>query len=465
MQASSSTQGAVRVGLIGADRFIHKMTDVARKSGNANLRVVPGSYPNLTETQSAQRIAEEVDVLLFAGPLPYDIVVRESDGDLGVPATYVPTGGPALHASLVRALSEGLDPRRMSIDSMAKTAISDAYTEVGLSARKTHAMPYEERYGLNAYRDFHLDLFREDKTSGAITTIPAVLDDLRAEGVPTLLMEPALLTLRQSLNNAILLGSGARFEESRIAVVIAQLPDSALPPRTSPAQYWYQELRLALHRELLREARRMDAIVLSHDQKSFLIFTTYGSLRMATDDLTRAPFVQRVSKALSIDLEVGVGLGRSTVEAENNAYRAIARSGGPETRAAYLVGGDGTNLRLAIGSEPVEAPEEGEEQGDDRFVAILRTLVDALNDSGDGRLVVDADTVARITQVTLRTARRTLQSLVAQGLAWPLPPARTRKVGRPPMLYQLLDERLQPADDHTPSDKLTEAITAADPRE
>lgn len=440
MRAGAPT-GVVRVGLIGADRFVHKMTDVARKSGHPNLRLIPGPFLNESDAKSAQKIAGDVDVLLFAGPLPYDRTVSQV-GDLGVPATYVPTGGPALHAALVRAQSDGIDPRRVSIDSMARNDIADAYSEVGLSARQTHAMPYEERFDINAYRDFHLGLFRKGRTSGAITTIPRVVEELQAADVPVLMMEPALLTLRQSLQTAVLLGSGAQFEESRIAVVIVQLPASALPPRTSPAQYWYQELRLALHRELLREARRMDAIVLPHDQNSFLVFTTYGSLRLVTEDLTSAPFVQRVSSALSIDLEVGVGLGRSTVEAENNAYRAIGRSAAGEGRAAYLVSGDGTSLRLAADAEVNDGPITDEEDGDDRLTGVLRTLVDHLSDSGDGRLVVDAGMVASITGVTLRTARRTLQSLVSQGLAWPLPPARTKKVGRPPMLYQLLGERL-----------------------
>lgn len=445
MRGNGTPSSVVRVGLIGADRFVHKMTDIARKVGHPNLRLIPGPFLNESDAKSAQKIAGEVDVLLFAGPLPYDRTISQL-GELGVPATYVPTGGPALHASLVRALTDGLDPRRLSIDSMAKGDIADAYTEVGVSSRQTHSMPYEERIDIATYVEFHRALYAKERTTGAITTIPRVLDQLRDAGIPALLMEPALLTLRQSLQTAVLLGSGAQFEESRIAVIIVQFPASTLPPRTSPAQYWFQELRLALQRELLREARRMDAIVLPHDQDSFLVFTTYGSLRLVTDDLTTAPFVQRVSNALSIDLEVGIGLGRSTVEAENNAYRAIARSGSGEGRSAYLVSGDGTSLRLTADGAVPELPNEDTEDSDDRLLGVLRTLVEHLTDSGDGRLVVEASTVAQITGVTLRTARRTLQALVTQGLAWPLPPARTKKVGRPPMLYQLLGERL---DDET----------------
>src|SRR5690606_25928286 len=61
---------------------------------------------------------------------------------------------------------------------------------------------------------------------------------------------------------------------------------------------------------------------------------------------------------------------------------------------------------------------------------------------GDDDRVVDAETVAELLGVTLRTARRMLHSLVDEGLAWPMPPARSSKVGRPPRLYQLLVEKV-----------------------
>lgn len=67
----------------------------------------------------------------------------------------------------------------------------------------------------------------------------------------------------------------------------------------------------------------------------------------------------------------------------------------------------------------------------------------ALDAEGDSKRVVDADRIAKLQGVTLRTARRTLHNLVDAGLAWPMPPARQQKVGRPPVRYQLLDERLE----------------------
>jgi hypothetical protein len=186
----------------------------------------------------------------------------------------------------------------------------------------------------------------------------------------------------------------------------------------------------------------MDAIVLPHDQTSFLVITTLGSLRTITGDLETAPFLARVRETLNLDLQVGIGLGRSTLEAENNAYRAVAMAAADTGDLAYLVGSDDLVLKLPAESDAdaTTAPVADET----RDLETLRMLVQSLDETGDEARLVDAEQVAGILGVTLRTARRTLRGLVDSGLAWPMPATRAaRKVGRPPMVYQLLDERLK----------------------
>ncbi|MFD3403716.1 hypothetical protein ACFWUU_23735 [Kribbella sp. NPDC058693] len=440
VQGTGSRYEEVAVGLIGGESFVRRMVSVARQSSTPGLRVEPAVYRHESEApQLARQVMERVDVLLFAGPLPYDLTMAK--GDLSVPAVFVPPGSAALHAALVRATS-AFDPTRISVDSVTEQDVEDCYAEVSLPVQAVRVQPYQEELEPADYLAFHSKLFKAGRTVGAVTTIAGVAESLEADGVPTVLMRPSTQTLRETLRAAILTGSGARLSRSRIAIVIAQVPDSALPTRTSPAQYWYQELKLSLHHELLHDARRMDAIVLPHDQTSFLVITTLGSLRTITGDLETAPFLARVRETLNLDLQVGIGLGRSTLEAENNAYRAVAMAAADTGDLAYLVGSDDLVLKLPAESdaEATAAPVADET----RDLETLRMLVQSLDETGDEARLVDAEQVAGILGVTLRTARRTLRGLVDSGLAWPMPATRAaRKVGRPPMVYQLLDERLK----------------------
>lgn len=425
----------VTIGVVGGDDFVHRVMGVARESGDPAWRLVAAAYVDQADAWAhAAKIASRVDVCLFAGPLPHDLAVGR--GDLPVPATYVPVGGSSLYAALLRATLDDLfDIERVTIDSVSEPEVRSAYAELGLDARAVRVAPYVNPESAGRFLDFHRENHAAGHTTGAITTVPTVAAALADAGVPSLFMRATPATLRHSLHTAALIGGGARLSESRIVTMVVRVPDRVVPEHAGPSNYWYQDLKLALHRELLREARTMDATVLPRDEHSYLVITTMGSLTTATGDLTVAPFLGRVAAELSIDLEVGIGLGRSTREAELNAQAAVDKAAAAGRRVAYLVGPHDTVLRLpADRTTPVEQPVPAQ---DAKAVDTLGTLAAGLGTDH----VVDAVRAAELLGVTLRTARRTLQGLVDAGLAWPMPPARSAKVGRPPQLYQLLVEK------------------------
>ncbi|WP_328994148.1 hypothetical protein OG394_07025 [Kribbella sp. NBC_01245] len=430
----------VTVGVVGAEQIVHRTMALARELDNPSLRLVTAVYDDEHDAHAqASRIASRVDVYLFAGPLPYDMAVAA--GQLPVPATYVPSGGPAFFSTLLRGVLEDVfDPKRISVDTITKRELHHAYEEIGLSASGVRLMEYGGPEAADKFFDFHRKLYERGKTTGAVTTVPSVEAALRKADIPTLRMAPSAMTIRHALSTAILMGSGAKLEESRIVTMIVRVPGSALPAHASPSNYWYQELKLSLHRELLREARPMDAAVIPRDEHSFLIVTTMGSLRMATDDLSMAPFLGRIHKELGILLEIGIGLGRSTREAEVNAQSAVDKAAADGGRTAFIVGPRDTVLQMP--GDRSHVSERSTSTPDSKGAQVLARLAERLDELGDTERVVDAEKVAELLGVTLRTARRTLHTLVDEGLAWPMPPSHSSKVGRPPRPYQLLIEKL-----------------------
>ncbi|WP_052667015.1 hypothetical protein [Nitriliruptor alkaliphilus] len=432
----------ITIGVVGGDDAVQRTMAVARTADGPRWRIVPSVYEREDDAHAhAMRIAGRVDVYLFAGPLPHDLAMRH--GGLPVPADHVPVGGSALFAVLVRALVEdAVDPRRITIDSVSLEEVRTAYEEVGLDASGVHVAPYDDPASAAGFLDFHLERYRAGETTGAVTTVPTVAVALSDAGVPTLKMQPTVTAIRHALTRAALSGSGALSEESRIATMIVRIPSGVVPEHAGPSNYWYQELRLSLQAELLQLARSMDATVLPRDERSYLVVTTMGSLGVASDDLTLAPFVDAISSALSMDVEVGVGLGRSTREAEFNAETAVDKAAAGAGRAAYLVGPRGTVLRLPARRTADEQPDVPPPVPESKAVGTLRELASRLRAEGDSRAIVDAERVAALLGVTTRTARRSLSALVDEGLAWPMPPARSSRAGRPPRPYQLLVEKL-----------------------
>lgn len=443
-QLVNGTGEEVTIGVIGADEIVHRVMSVAREAGNRSWRLVAAIYSDEQEAHAqAMKIVSRVDVCLFAGPLPYDVATGR--GDLPVPATFVPLGGSAFYGTLLRGALEGtLDPRRVSVDSVATDDVIDAYREIGVDPSRVHVQQYVQPESAHEFLDFHRDLYERGETTGAVTTVPTVAAALADAGIPSLKMTPSGVTIRHALQTAALIGSGAKLEESRIVTMIVRVPSGTFPAHASPSNYWYQELKLSLHRELLRDARPMDAAVLARDEHSYLIVTTMGSLSMATDELTVAPFLGRVSAELGLQLEVGIGLGRSTREAELNAQAAVDKAAAAGGGTAYLVGPGETVLQLPAAHQDRSAAAVTNQPTarDSKAVDFLSRLAEKLDEEQHLERVVDAEKVAELLGVTLRTARRMLHTLVDEGLAWPMPPARSSKVGRPPRPYQLLVEKI-----------------------
>src|SRR5699024_12397760 len=187
------------------------------------------------------------------------------------------------------------------------------------------------------------------------------------------------------------------------------LPTPPLPNPTSSTILYFQRLKLSLHLTLLHEARRMDAAVLQRDEQSFLVITTMGSLRTGTDDLRRAPFLARISADLGIETEVGIGLGSTALQAEANAQDAVNLSAEPPGDRAYLIGGHGGPRSLP--ASPGHSPPAPGAPIPARHLETLRHIVEALGADGDHNYVVDAEQVASMKGVTVRTDRRTLRTL------------------------------------------------------
>lgn len=441
MPRISSSRRPVRVGFVGTAPAGRRLAQVAERM-DARIRLVPVSSdsPHRAHDRALQ-VEDEVDVVLYSGPLAYDLAMAQ--GGHSVPSLFVPPGGPALPTALLRAvLHEDVDLRRLSIDSVARAEVEDSYEELGVDVSGVHVMEYRESATAEDFLAFHGGLHEAGRTAAAITTLPSVAEKLTAQGRPALLMRPDATTLRTALHTALLVGGGATSDNERMALIVVRLPHSLTSPQTERSRASLVELRLSLMLGLLPEARRMGAIVLPRDDSSALLFVSMGSLRAATQDLTVMPLVERLRTHLALTPEIGIGVGRTVREAERNADRAadLGEDGESCAGSVTLLGPD--EARLQIPHDPSAAAPAPPTPTESREGEILRQLLDALTDAGEDSRIVEAEQVAELLGVTLRTARRYLRDLVAADLAWQLPPTKTHRVGRPPIPYRLLDHRL-----------------------
>ncbi len=398
----------------------------------AARRLVAVAYRTEQEAgDKVLRLGTGVDVWLFASRVPY--AYARQAGVLGRPATYVPLGGSALYAALLRASRQGdCDLSRISVDVLSRAEIEDAFADLGLDTGNVHVR--EEPATAAALAAFHERLWRRHQTTVAVTCLESVAQRLATLDIPALVVRPTRSAIAAALRTATLLGTQRRLEDAQLAVAVVEVPTLREAPRRSSPRQPREELRLIVHRLLLQEAQRIKATLSPAGEDCFLVVATRGSLSGATDGFRVPPFAERARTELGIALEVGVGLGQTAQDAEAHARAALTRARtDPGTRGFAL---DREGHALPGPREPVAV-----RAGTHRGLATLSRLTDQLRQDA-GPHVVDAETAGRLLGVTSRTARRLLRALAEEGLAWPLPPARIPQPGRPRQFYRLVTEKL-----------------------
>ena len=399
-------------------------------------RLIAAAYRREREApEKVARLGAAIDVCLFASPVPYEYARRA--GVITVPSTYVRLDGGALYAALLRASRDrGYDIERISVDVLSRAAVEEAYAELAIPADGVRLR--EDPGSPAALAAFHERLWRMGETSVALTCLESVTRRLARAGVPVMTVRPTDGAIRMAVWNAVLLGGHHRLEAAQFALVVVEVPRLREGTRRALSRYARDELRLTVHRFLVQEALRVQAMVTQADDHSFVIAATRGSLAAVTGDFTELPFEERARTELGITIEVGIGMGRTAQEAETHARGALARSrsgGGPAGAAPRREGHPLVPPPRQAGAPPARpVPSRG--------IETLSRLASQLEGS-DPAMVVDAETAGRLLGVTPRTARRLLRGLVDEGLAWPLPPSRAAQPGRPRQFYRLITEKLE----------------------
>lgn len=443
----------VSIGVVGPRELVERILLMQGARESQAWRLVGSSHAEEHETHDrVVKIADQVDAILFTGPLQYDLAHEHND--IQVPSTFIPMSGASLYSSIIRGILAGrVDPARVSVDSISPQDVTEAYTDIDVDPGQVHTREYQGPGSVEEFFEFHLDLYRSGVTSAALTTVQSVARKLAAADVPALRMTPPQNTIRSALTTAALLAAGSKLEEAQIAIVIVEVSPSSRPARSGPIDYWYLELVLILHRILLTEVRKVGATLTKRDDNTFVVTATQGSLFALTNKMHDAPFLDRIRAEISLDVNIGIGLGETPWSAEEHAYKALERARRNRSSSAYLVGPSGAQVVMSgdqRGAAPADAlawrPKEEE---------MLRRIILALENAGTSALtgepsvsepaVVDAETVASALGVTTRSARRMLTSLADVGLAWPMPPLRSAGGGRPRQQFRLVVERLEPA--------------------
>jgi hypothetical protein len=401
-----------------------------RGRADRHPRIVTAAYRTESEAaEKAARLAPVADAVLFGSRAAYEFASQETT--LPCPATYIKLGGSSLYAALQRAVRAGQDLARCSFDGLVRGEVETALAELEITGAEPQV--HEQAATATAITAFHQRLHADGRTTAAFTCMESVADRLEPTGVPVFLVRPTVSAILAGLRISALLAENRALWQAQLAVIVVEVPGWRDSARRMAPWHAREELRLTVHRFLVREAQRMQAAVSPQGEHAFLVTTTRGALATAPDGPDELPFARRARAELGIGLDVAIGTGQTAAEAEARARAMLGRYAPTPRLSGQQAGHGQPNVPRPRTAQPAAPP---------RGMATLARLAQQL--PAGATPVVDAELTAKVLAVTPRTARRQLRALVDDGLAWPLPPTSGQQPGRPRQAYRLVIERLEP---------------------
>lgn len=430
----------IKVAVIGPEDIVARVVGLAEEF--PGVQFLPLSYASESETADLTRKGEEgADVIVFTGPVPYYLALAA--GKPSRPCLFVRYTTAGLLTTLLQMVTQhGTDIRRLSVDTMSQAAIAEVYAELGIPPDEIYTKEYEGPIEAAELVSFHTELWQRGKTNAALTCLRSAYRRLQEKGVPVFRISPPRSAFRDTLQLAVLEGQAVRSKETQIAVALLNIDQFRSRVRKSNSQYEVQRLKLALHKIALDWGEEIQASVVFLGGDEFLIFTTRGILERYTGHYNRIPLLGQIRSELFLTASLGIGLGRTAVEAENHARNALTQAKANGGDCCYVAFDDG-RIRGPLGH--AEQMTYALRSEDERIVQLahmtnlsvvtISRLLSALDKLG--KPTVTANELAAALAITMRSARRLLGALEEKKLAHVVGEEQPVVRGRPRKVYQL----------------------------
>ncbi|MBP2242246.1 hypothetical protein J2Z40_002820 [Cytobacillus eiseniae] len=305
------------------------------------------SFPYET-TNEIEKIIKENDsnlhAWLFSGPIPYEMAKKNIDTDKIM--VHVPATESGFYNSLLEMIYEqGKIIKKLSIDVMflesisSNTIIEEAIPQMNIPSLEVFTKVFDSDVNLNELLHFHLDLWKEGKTEGALCCFPTVCDALREKGVPAYHMSISKVDIQQTLRILDEKVKAAYFKDTQIGVEIIEVEYFNRVAEEMKTPYHLQYLELRLKERIINLCEKLKGSFSEKGNGRYMIISSRGSIEQEIRTLEDT--IEKLALEAETTIAVGIGYGKTAYSAEVNAFRAIQHSKEMKKRGIVIVQEDG----------------------------------------------------------------------------------------------------------------------------
>ncbi|MED4784886.1 transcriptional regulator [Brevibacillus choshinensis] len=431
----------IKVAIIGPHDLVEDVLQVARSF--PNLSLIPFGYKNVKETaELARKSSEEADVLLFAGPMPYQIAREHVEAQK--PMIFLPHNGTSLYRAFFHWLRDKqcADERlRFSIDILRKEDVMERLDELEIRFEKVHVMDYHTDLETEEIMQFHYGLWQNGEIDAIFTCVNAVHKQLIERGLPCYRIVPSKMLIHDCLSQALLEGKSVQLKDTQLAIVIISL--DSLSHNWNTSEYDVQRKKLAVQQILIDFGEEIQALMNWSERDEITFVSTRGVIERTTHNYSHYPLLDQVVNQLNLTASIGIGLGRTANEAESKAREALAKAKASGGRSCFIVIHDGNVVGLSgkevqfeysVRSDDPERLQLARKTG--LSVGTINKLISYCQNYGSSK--VTAAELANAFGITIRSARRILSKLEQCQIAVVVGEEQPMSRGRPRQLFDLL---------------------------
>jgi hypothetical protein len=428
----------IKLGIIGDHDTVKKIVEVAEEF-NDKVDIFPHSYEYKEETlELLNKCQDKVDVIIFSGHVPY--FIAKFANAIKKPAVYIPRVGTSILKAFWEINSDGIDCRRISIDSVKENSVDEITKELNITIERLYVISYEENISYDELAERHYKLWKDNKINAAVVGLTKTYERLKKLGVPVYKLMPTTFLIREYINKAIYEASVKKIKATQVAIKIVKIKNRN---SNMSSEYEFLKIKNKLEKALIEYTKNILGSVFPLVRDEYLIFATRGAI---DNELNTSEFQKHVEIEgdLGITFASGIGYGNTVYNAEFNARIALDYAMKKDYSCLYVVDQQGTiSGPISNGSDELLTYELA---ATDKKVQLI---ADKLNISPayvskimaiiqkTCKNTFDAEELSNYLGVSTRSARRILNTIVDGGYGEVIAKESKAKTGRPRQIFEI----------------------------
>ena len=393
--------------------------------------------------------ANKFDGFLFSGQYPHDYII-ENVCAISKPCRFLDLADRDYYRVIARLHTHypNIDIRRVVFEGIGRdfrtVDQTPIFDDISPADRQPHfnnfsytfmAQNLHQRYDLSIKK--YCQMWREGTADMIVTRLTNIADQLKAENVPHILLQPCPATVMETFKNLLADIQSTHIQNNLTACCVIQIAHDA------PT---LDEFELLGKRLDDFNAQQNMCFVLRRDGDSFDAITSGSAVRELTSGYTTCLLTSSLFEMLPFSTHIGWGVGFDIVSAHQKALRAIQESRRDNSRYTYMVNEANELVGPLCGDRTISY----QLRPSDRTNRIAKVLgispinLEKLISLQEKKHISEfsSSDLAFYLDITPRSATRILQKLVQYGAATQINSLHLNNRGRPASIYEIDLERV-----------------------